>query len=113
MIAVGVAVAASAGVTQARTVHASRRTGRHHRCRRGPERRDPMATNENSDIGAAQGAMLMDQARELCRPILQTAVTTLSPPLCRMAGYHFGWWDAAGNATGDRHGKALRSALTL
>jgi len=72
-----------------------------------------MAANENSDIGAAQGAMLMDQARELCRPILQTAVTELSPPLCRMVGYHFGWWDAAGTAAGDRPGKALRSALTL
>jgi geranylgeranyl diphosphate synthase type I len=72
-----------------------------------------MATNENSDIGAAQGAMLMDQARELCRPILQAAITELSPPLGRMAGYHFGWWDAAGTVTGDRHGNALRAALTL
>lgn len=72
-----------------------------------------MATNENSDIAAVPGVMLMDQARELCRPILQTAITELSPPLCRMAGYHFGWWDAAGTATSGQHGKALRSALTL
>src|SRR3984893_3187605 len=72
-----------------------------------------MAANEKSDIGAAQGAMLMDRARELCRPILQTAVTALSPPLGRMVGYHFGWWDAAGTATGDRHGNALGSTWTL
>jgi geranylgeranyl diphosphate synthase type I len=72
-----------------------------------------MTTIEGGDVGSSQGAALMEQARELCRPILLTMIESLSPPLHRMAGYHFGWWDAAGTARGAQFGKALRPALTL
>src|SRR5215471_712703 len=72
-----------------------------------------MTVNASTDIGSSRAAILMEQARELCRPILRTAVTSLSPPLQRMVGYHFGWWDSAGTAGNAQHGKALRAALTI
>jgi geranylgeranyl diphosphate synthase type I len=72
-----------------------------------------MATDESGDIGSSQAAMLLEQARELCEPILRTIAMSLSPPLYRMVGYHFGWWDFDGTAGQARYGKALRPALTL
>jgi geranylgeranyl diphosphate synthase type I len=71
-----------------------------------------MIPNDSGDIGSSWAAIL-EQARELCEPILRTVVTSLSPPLHRMAGYHFGWWDADGTVGPAQHGKALRPALTL
>jgi geranylgeranyl diphosphate synthase, type I len=71
-----------------------------------------MTPNDSGDIGSSCAAML-EQARELCEPISRTLVTSLSPPLQRMVGYHFGWWDADGIIGRAQYGKALRPALTL
>lgn len=53
------------------------------------------------------------QARSLVTPALRTAVATLPVAMTRVAGYHFGWVDEAGQPTGTPRGKALRPALTL
>ena len=53
-------------------------------------------------------------ARELVDPALRQAVDRLDPAVRRVAGYHFGWVDAAGEPlAGGRGGKALRPALAL
>ncbi|MBF6124711.1 polyprenyl synthetase family protein [Nocardia brasiliensis] len=58
------------------------------------------------------GALLV-AAREQVEPLLRAAVDGLAAPLRRMAGYHFGWWDAEGCPTGSTRGKGLRAALTF
>lgn len=52
-------------------------------------------------------------ARELVDPALRAAVGRLTPHMARVAGYHLGWLDTAGNDTGGGGGKALRPALAL
>ncbi|MFI6172131.1 polyprenyl synthetase family protein [Nocardia sp. NPDC051052] len=56
---------------------------------------------------------ILSSARTMCDPLLREAVSSLPEPLCRMGGYHFGWWDAEGTATLQPGGKALRPALTI
>jgi geranylgeranyl diphosphate synthase type I len=51
-------------------------------------------------------------ARELVEPSLREAVATLTPAVRRVAEYHFGWVDAAGQRA-DGRGKAVRPALIL
>ncbi|GGK15161.1 dimethylallyltransferase [Pilimelia terevasa] len=51
--------------------------------------------------------------RALVTPHLRAAVDTLPAPIRHIAGYHFGWWDAAGAGGDDPGGKALRPTLTL
>jgi len=52
-------------------------------------------------------------SRELVDPALRAAVDSLSTPIRRIAGYHFGWWDQDGALTTSSAGKALRPALVL
>lgn len=52
-------------------------------------------------------------ARDLVGPALHAAVDRLAPSMRRVAAYHFGWLDEAGNPNGAGGGKALRPALAL
>jgi geranylgeranyl diphosphate synthase type I len=52
-------------------------------------------------------------SRDLVTPALQAAVTSLPASMRRITGYHFGWWDADGQAVTGDSGKALRPALVL
>jgi geranylgeranyl diphosphate synthase, type I len=52
-------------------------------------------------------------ARDLVAPALRAAVSKLSPGMVRVAGYHHGWLDAAGQPVQAWTGKALRPALAL
>ncbi|MGW7201659.1 polyprenyl synthetase family protein [Streptomyces chryseus] len=56
---------------------------------------------------------LFSSARALCEPSLRTSVESLAEPLRKVAGYHLGWIDAAGNPTAASPGKFLRPALAL
>jgi geranylgeranyl diphosphate synthase, type I len=56
---------------------------------------------------------ILATARALCDSVLRGAVEDLPDPLHRMAGYHFGWWDATGHPIEARSGKGLRAALVL
>ncbi|QIS11225.1 polyprenyl synthetase family protein [Nocardia arthritidis] len=58
-------------------------------------------------------AELLARARTILEPVLRESVGALPEPLRRMAGYHFGWWDARGAATNADSGKALRPALAI
>ncbi|GAA4191955.1 family 2 encapsulin nanocompartment cargo protein polyprenyl transferase [Microbispora amethystogenes] len=65
-------------------------------------------------------ADVLARTRDLLDPALRRAVGTLPPSMRRVAGYHFGWWDARGRPTGGAGGtggggggKALRPAFTL
>jgi geranylgeranyl diphosphate synthase type I len=49
----------------------------------------------------------------LLEPALRAAVGRLAPSLRLVAGYHIGWWDRNGRATGGGVGKALRPTLVL
>jgi geranylgeranyl diphosphate synthase type I len=52
-------------------------------------------------------------SRGLVDPALRKAVDTIATPLRQIAGYHLGWWDAAGNPADASSGKAIRPAFTL
>ncbi|WP_067713752.1 polyprenyl synthetase family protein [Nocardia yamanashiensis] len=56
-------------------------------------------------------AELLAGARAVLEPVLREAVLSLPEPLCRMAGYHFGWWDTHGRTVRADSGKGLRPAL--
>ncbi|WP_067825179.1 polyprenyl synthetase family protein [Nocardia inohanensis] len=58
-------------------------------------------------------AEILAHARTVLEPVLRDAVLTLPEPLRRMAGYHFGWWDAHGASIRADSGKALRPALAV
>ncbi|MEV6431668.1 geranylgeranyl diphosphate synthase IdsB [Nocardia sp. NPDC051463] len=64
-------------------------------------------------VGNRSAEDLLAQARMLCDPPLRASIESLPNPLRHMAGYHFGWWDAAGNQTRADSGKAVRPALTM
>ncbi len=64
-------------------------------------------------VGGSSAEDILTQARVLCEPPLRAAIESLPDPLRHMAGYHFGWWDAAGNKTRADSGKAVRPALTM
>ena len=49
----------------------------------------------------------------LTDPALREAVGGLAPPARLVSGYHLGWWDEHGHATGGAAGKALRPTLVL
>jgi len=52
-------------------------------------------------------------SRGLVDPALRAATDTLPDGLKLVAGYHAGWWDAAGRPTPSDGGKALRPALAV
>jgi geranylgeranyl diphosphate synthase type I len=53
----------------------------------------------------------LDHARATVDPALRGAIDTLPPGMRRVAGYHFGWWDADGADVLTSTGKAIRPAL--
>ncbi len=56
---------------------------------------------------------ILDRARELTFPALRAAVERLAPQMQRVAGYHLGWLDAAGNEQPGGRGKGIRYTLAL
>lgn len=58
-------------------------------------------------------ADLLAEARRLVDPVLRGTVDTLPGAMRRICGYHLGWLDADGAATGAGAGKAVRPALVL
>ncbi|WP_443050793.1 polyprenyl synthetase family protein [Streptomyces sp. H27-D2] len=64
-------------------------------------------------IDTADVTALLERGRTLATPVLRAAVARLAPPMDTVAAYHFGWIDAAGNATAGDGGKAVRPALAL
>jgi len=58
------------------------------------------------------GQVLAD-TRARVEPALRAAVDTLPEGVRGIAGYHFGWWDAAGRPVREGGGKAIRPALAL
>jgi geranylgeranyl diphosphate synthase type I len=63
------------------------------------------------DTRPAQQALR--RTRTLLEPALYDWVHRLPDPIRRIASYHFGWTDAAGQPDGGLGGKALRPALVL
>ncbi|MEU7879056.1 family 2 encapsulin nanocompartment cargo protein polyprenyl transferase [Microbispora bryophytorum] len=63
--------------------------------------------------GVRTAADVLARTRDLVEPALRRAVGTLPPSMRRVAGYHFGWWDARGRPAPAGGGKALRPAFTL
>jgi geranylgeranyl diphosphate synthase, type I len=55
----------------------------------------------------------ISRSQQLVEPALRAAVDRLAPAPRRIAGYHRGWWDAAGEPSDKGAGKALRPALTV
>jgi geranylgeranyl diphosphate synthase type I len=78
-----------------------------------------MATDADITPGVADAAALdeLERARALVAPGLLAAADRLDPRLRRVVGFHFGWWDAAGQPYGGAGtaacagGKAVRPAL--
>jgi geranylgeranyl diphosphate synthase type I len=56
---------------------------------------------------------ILERAGELTYPALRQAVDTLAPQMRRVAGYHLGWLDAAGNEQRSGRGKGIRYTLAL
>jgi geranylgeranyl diphosphate synthase type I len=56
---------------------------------------------------------VLSWSRRLVEPALREAVDALPVSTRRIAGYHFGWWDADGRPAGGYPGKGLRPALVL
>jgi geranylgeranyl diphosphate synthase, type I len=64
-------------------------------------------------VEARSAQEVLAWSRRLVDPGLREAVDTLPPATRRVAGYHFGWWDADGRPTSGTAGKAIRPALAL
>jgi geranylgeranyl diphosphate synthase type I len=73
----------------------------------------PTSTPTVTDVRSAY--QVLAWSRELVDPALRKAVGTLPGSIRRIAGYHFGWWEADGHPIrpGSRGGKAIRPALAL
>ncbi|GAB7038715.1 MULTISPECIES: family 2 encapsulin nanocompartment cargo protein polyprenyl transferase [Catenuloplanes] len=64
--------------------------------------------------GAAEpAAAVLAGARAMVEPALRAAIGALPQSTARPSGYHFGWWDPAGQPAAQSGGKALRPALAL
>ncbi|MFI9503636.1 polyprenyl synthetase family protein [Nocardia sp. NPDC052566] len=70
-----------------------------------------MTTATAESIGDRDAGVVLRAARDRWLLPLRRAVETLPEPMRRMAGYHLGWWDEHGIATGGNGGKGLRPAL--
>ncbi|BCJ74270.1 dimethylallyltransferase [Catellatospora sp. IY07-71] len=69
-----------------------------------------------STVEMARGQSARDVlawSRTLVDPAMCAAIGTLRPAMRRIAGYHFGWWDADGTPATRDGGKAIRPALVL
>ncbi len=56
---------------------------------------------------------VLERARDLTAPALRAAVGRLEPSIARVAAYHLGWVDAAGQPLAGNGGKAIRPALAV
>jgi geranylgeranyl diphosphate synthase type I len=72
-----------------------------------------MTTVRSSDRPARPAADVLRWSKELFDPAMRAAVDRLPESMRQIAGYHFGWWDARGEAARGAGGKALRPALVL
>ncbi|MEV3993823.1 polyprenyl synthetase family protein [Streptomyces sp. NPDC049837] len=73
----------------------------------------PTRAWDTGDLATAPVREVLGRARELTDPVLRKAVARLPEPVRSMAGYHFGWLDAAGNPAKGDPGKGVRGALVL
>ena len=58
-------------------------------------------------------AEVLAWSKSLVDPALRAVAGRLPDAMRRIAGYHFGWWDAEGEPVSSDSGKALRPALVL
>ncbi|MGW6916661.1 family 2 encapsulin nanocompartment cargo protein polyprenyl transferase [Kitasatospora sp. NPDC054939] len=56
---------------------------------------------------------VLARARTLVDPVLRAAVDSLPGAMRKVAGYHFGWWEADGSPVEAPAGKAIRPAMVL
>ncbi|MDQ6782189.1 MAG: polyprenyl synthetase family protein [Actinomycetota bacterium] len=56
---------------------------------------------------------VLARSSELTTPALRAAVNRLAPDIRRVASYHMGWSDVAGEPTARQGGKGIRPALAL
>jgi geranylgeranyl diphosphate synthase type I len=56
---------------------------------------------------------ILERAGGLTYPALRRATEGLAPQMRRVAGYHFGWLDAAGNEQDSDRGKGIRYTMAL
>ncbi|MBV6697115.1 family 2 encapsulin nanocompartment cargo protein polyprenyl transferase [Kitasatospora aureofaciens] len=60
-----------------------------------------------------EAAEVLARARGLVDPVLRAAVDSLPGAMRKVAGYHFGWWEADGSPSAAPSGKAIRPAMVL
>jgi geranylgeranyl diphosphate synthase type I len=70
-------------------------------------------TTMNTRTATRPVADVLAWSKGLVDPALRTAAERLPDAMRRIAGYHFGWWDAQGEPASADGGKALRPALVL
>ncbi|MEV7179195.1 family 2 encapsulin nanocompartment cargo protein polyprenyl transferase [Kitasatospora sp. NPDC093679] len=68
---------------------------------------------ERDQTDGNEAADVLARARSTVDPGLRAAVDTLPGSMRRIAGYHFGWWEADGTPGTTGSGKAIRPALVL
>ncbi|MFF1792716.1 family 2 encapsulin nanocompartment cargo protein polyprenyl transferase [Kitasatospora sp. NPDC086009] len=56
---------------------------------------------------------VLARTRGLVDPVLRAAVDSLPGSMRKVAGYHFGWWEADGSPAAAPSGKAIRPAMVL
>lgn len=56
---------------------------------------------------------ILARGRSVFLPALRDAIDSLPASMRRIAGYHFGWWDADGTPVEASGGKAIRPTLAL
>ncbi|MFF0148041.1 geranylgeranyl diphosphate synthase type I [Amycolatopsis sulphurea] len=66
-----------------------------------------------ADAPARTVAQVLDWSRNSWEPAMRAGIDRLPGSMRRIAGYHFGWWDAGGGPVPGPAGKALRPALAL
>src|SRR6266567_1775887 len=77
------------------------------------------SNTSNSDVDVSRpvtartAGEVLGWSRDLVTPALRAAIDSLPAAIRRIAGYHFGWWDADGRPANADSGKALRPALVL
>ncbi|MEV7182850.1 family 2 encapsulin nanocompartment cargo protein polyprenyl transferase [Kitasatospora sp. NPDC093102] len=60
-----------------------------------------------------EAAGILARTRALVDPVLRAAVDSLPGTMRKVAGYHFGWWEADGTPAEASAGKAIRPAMVL
>ncbi|MFJ4185568.1 family 2 encapsulin nanocompartment cargo protein polyprenyl transferase [Kitasatospora sp. NPDC089509] len=71
------------------------------------------STLERDHKEGHEAADILARARGLVDPVLRAAVDSLPGTMRKVAGYHFGWWEADGTPSESSSGKAIRPALVL